>query len=306
MDFKHLLYFCTIVEQGQISRAAKKLNMSQPPLSLRLKELEDEVGSTLILRSAGRWEITREGQLLYNKAQQILSQVDGLLESLKNVGDDVAGTVRIGIGTHCVSFFQKIVPTIAREYPNVSLRTIVADSPTIENMLQERSVELAVLRLQLNNDNVTTFNLPEQHFVAVYSNLLPPPPPDEPISMEEVTRHPLLFSRRWANSDGFRPIVAAFQSKHLMPRIILDTQTLYLLFDLLYTTPAVAIMPDSEIPVAHAKDFPIRRLDHYVVFQPVVAWLNDSYLSPQAGIVLELLRRENGVAEEAAKLRRPG
>lgn len=294
MDFKHMLYFCTIVEQGQISRAAKKLNMSQPPLSLRLKELEEEVGCTLIFRSGGRWEVTREGQLLYSKAQHILTHFDGLVDSIKNAHSELRGKVRIGVCAHCTSFFQKVMPFIARDYPHISLRTLVADSPTIETLLQERTVELAVLRLQLNHENCNTFNLPQQRFVAVYSNLLPPPPDGEVVELEDVVRHPLLFSRRWANADGFRPIIAAFQAKNLKPQFILDTQTPQLLFDLLYSTPAVAIMPDTEIPVPHAHVFPIRRLNHYVVFQPVAAYLNDSYLSPQARTVLDLLLRENG------------
>lgn len=296
MDFKHMLYFCTIVEQGQISRAAKKLNMSQPPLSLRLKELEEEMGCTLIMRSGGRWEVTREGQLLYSKAQQILTHFDGLADSIKNAHSELQGKVRIGVCAHCTSFFQKVMPHVARDYPHMSLRTLVADSPTIETLLQERTVELAILRLQLNHDNCTTHNLPRQHFVAVYSNLLPPPPDGDLVDLEDIARHPLLFSRRWANADGFRPIIAAFQAKKLTPRFVLDTQTPQLLFNLLYSTPAVAIMPDTEIPEPHAKVFPVRGLNHYVVFQPVVAYLNDSYLSPQAKAILELLLRENRVA----------
>lgn len=295
MDFKHMRYFCTIVEQGQISRAAKKLNMSQPPLSLRLKELEEEMGCTLILRSGGRWEVTREGQLLYDRAQQILTHFDGLVDSIKNARSDVQGKVRIGVCAHCSSFFQNVMPAVARDYPHISLRTLVADSPTIETLLQERTIELAVLRLQLNHDNCTTCNLPKQHFVAVYSNLLPPPPEKELVELQDIVQHPLLFSRRWANADGFRPIIAAFQAQKLTPHFILDTQNPQLVFNLLYSTPAVAIMPDTEIPPPHAHVFPVRRLNHYVVFQPVVAYLNDSYLSPQARIILDLLLRENGV-----------
>ena len=298
MDFKQMLYFCTIVEQGQISRAAKKLNMSQPPLSLRLKELEDEIGATLILRTGGRWEITKTGQLLYNKARQILSHLDGLEEELRSVNDDLKGVVRIGICSHCISFFQKIVPVIAREYPKISLRAIVEDSPTIEKMLQEWEIEIAVLRLQLSHDNCTIYNLPQQHFVAVFSHLLPPPGDKELIEIEEVVRYPLLFSRRWANAEGFRPIVAAFQSKQLKPHIILDTQTPHLLFELLYTTPAVALMPNTEIPLSHMNDFPIRRINHYVVFQPVIAHLQDTYLRPETNAVLELLLRSNQVGKK--------
>ena len=82
LDFRRLLYFCTIVEQGQISRAAKYLHITQPSLSLSLKELEDELGITLIYREKGKWQITEQGQSFYIEAQRILTQLDDLQQNI--------------------------------------------------------------------------------------------------------------------------------------------------------------------------------------------------------------------------------
>lgn len=290
MDLRSMEYFCAIVEEGQISKAAKRLNLSQPPLSLRLKEIEQEIGCPLILRSPGVWKVTAEGRLLYNKCRQILTHIQGLPESVRNASDQCRGSVRIGIGSHCVSFFQKIVPELTARYPDISCRTVIADSPTVERYLQEREVEVAILRLNLVNNNCNLYNLPRQRLLAVFSHLVQPPPPEPEITFSHLADYPLLFSRRWADSDGFRPIIAAFQSRGQQPKIILDTQMPWLLFELLYTTPAVAIMPDTEIPQYRPHSFPIRAIDHYVRFQPVVAYLQEAYLSPQANAVIELLK----------------
>lgn len=169
-------YFCAIVEEGQISKAAKRLNLSQPPLSMRLKEIEQEIGRPLILRSPGVWKVTTEGRLLYNKCRQILTHIQGLAESVRNANESCRGSVRIGIGSHCVSFFQKIVPELAARYPDISCRTVIADSPTVERYLQEREVELAILRLNMVNNNCSLFNLPQQRLVAVFSHHVPPRP----------------------------------------------------------------------------------------------------------------------------------
>lgn len=292
MDLKSMECFCAIIEEGQISKAAKRLNLSQPPLSLRLKEIEQEIGCPLILRAPGTWKVTAEGRLLYDKCRQILTHAQGLVESVRNAAEKCRGSVRVGIGSHCVSFFQKIVPELVRRYPGISCRTVIADSPTVERYLQEREVELAILRLNLVNNNCKLFNLPQQRLAAVFSHLVPPPPAGEEISFDALAAYPLLFSRRWADSDGFRPIIAAFQARELKPRIILDTQMPWLLFELLYTTPAVAIMPDTEIPRDRPHDFPIRVIEHYVRFQPVIAYLQEAYLSPQANAVIELLKEQ--------------
>ena len=249
-----------------------------------------QVSGTILEVPFEEGSMVKEGQLLYHKSQQILSHIEGLAESIRNIGSEFSGEVRIGIGAHCMSYFQRIVPDLIRKYPRISCRTVVADSPTIERYLQERSIELAVLRLNLSHNCYTTFNLPPQHMVAVYSNLLPPPSHEGQVTFEELVQYPLLFSRRWANADGFRPIVAAFQAKHLKPQMVLDAQLPSLLINLLYTTPAVALIPNTEIPSYAVDVFPVRDIDHYVIFQPVLAYLSDSYLSPQANAVMELIK----------------
>ena len=72
MDIRQLHYLATIVEEGKISLAAKRLHMAQPPLSQQLKLLETELGITLFERHTRKLIITNEGKLLYKRAKQIL------------------------------------------------------------------------------------------------------------------------------------------------------------------------------------------------------------------------------------------
>ena len=293
MDFRSLLYFCTIVESGQIKKAAKRLNMSQPPLSLTLKKLEEELGTTLIFREKNAWELTKAGDHLYSRARIILSQLDGLQHDMENSKSDISGTVKIGIDSHCLSYFINAFPVILKQYPGISLRTIVADAPTIEDNMQKREIDLMLLRLQLNNDNYTIYKLPDQHFVAVYSPLLPPPPDKEILELEDVADYPLMLSRRWTDAGGFRAIIAAFQSKGLAPHIALDSQMPFLNLALLYSSPCIALMPNTEIPKEDRKIFPIRRLNHFVIFQPVIAYLSEIYLRAEAKAVIDVIRSVN-------------
>ena len=72
MDIRQLLYFTTIAEEGSISAAAKKLHLSQPPLSYQMKLLEEELHLPLIERSARGIALTEAGRVLYKRAQGIL------------------------------------------------------------------------------------------------------------------------------------------------------------------------------------------------------------------------------------------
>ena len=72
MDLKQLKYFVTVAEEGTISAAAKKLFMSQPPLSTQMKLLEQELGCPLFERGQKHIRLTDTGKLLYDRAQNIL------------------------------------------------------------------------------------------------------------------------------------------------------------------------------------------------------------------------------------------
>ena len=103
MDVRRLIYYCTIVEQGQISRAARALNISQPPLSQRLKELEDELGVQLILRENLAWQVTESGRVLYERARQVLDNLTEIPAEVKGAADGFSGRVAIGVSTTCMS-----------------------------------------------------------------------------------------------------------------------------------------------------------------------------------------------------------
>ena len=75
MDFKQLTYFVSTVQEGNISKAAEKLNISQPPLSTKLKELENELGVILFERGSRKIELTQAGRIFYARATSILEQM---------------------------------------------------------------------------------------------------------------------------------------------------------------------------------------------------------------------------------------
>ena len=72
MDIKQLKYFLTIAEEGQITSAAKRLNIAQPPLSYHLKLLEEELGVKLVERGSRKIKLTDAGKILKNRAEQML------------------------------------------------------------------------------------------------------------------------------------------------------------------------------------------------------------------------------------------
>lgn len=297
LDFRRLLYFCTIVEQGQISRAARILHISQPSLSQSLKELEEELGLTLIHREGGKWQVTERGQAFYVEAQRILTQVDDLAQNIRNPfarNADIFGEVRVGCSGFCLSFIRAMLPRMEQEYPGIRMRLLVTDNMALENKVQSHGLDLAILHLPLMYSNYVSVPLAEQYFVAVWSPLLQAPEED-PVSLRTLASFPLMLSRRWSNSGTFRPFIIAMQEENLRPRIILDTPASYWMLDTLEELPAVAILHHTELP-GRVHALAVRRINlPKLIFRPAIIWGKDSYITPQCSKIIDLLCDTAGV-----------
>ena len=97
MDIRQLQYFTAVVENGTISEAARKLHISQPPLSTQIKALESECGVTLFERGARHITLTEAGRLLYRHAVQILSLEKAAEAEMQNLRTGKQGSIRIGL-----------------------------------------------------------------------------------------------------------------------------------------------------------------------------------------------------------------
>ena len=137
MDFKRLEYFCSLVEFGSFSKAATSLHISQPPLSQRIKELEEELGVTLIHRTSRSFQITPAGEELYHRAQFILSYIHAFEKDFLRSGDPVSGHVRIGVCPPCNSFMLEALPELQKLYPQLTYRLWLMD----KNSLTEGTTE---------------------------------------------------------------------------------------------------------------------------------------------------------------------
>ena len=91
MDLRTLRCFLTVAEEGSITRAALRLHMSQPPLSVRLQALERELDVALLVRHGRGVELTAAGRVLAERARRLLSDADSTAEAVRSVGQGMRG-----------------------------------------------------------------------------------------------------------------------------------------------------------------------------------------------------------------------
>ncbi len=148
MNTKELLYFKTVVDEGSISRAARKLYIAQPSLSQFIKRIEESVGTPLYRRSANGITLTYAGERYYAMASNILKICDDFQFEIGDLSDLNAGRIQCGITIHLGTYLlPRVLPEFIRKYPNIQIDAFEATSPLQEQRLLENRLDFSLMHL---------------------------------------------------------------------------------------------------------------------------------------------------------------
>ncbi len=160
MTIKQLEYFLEIANMGSITKAAKILNISQPPLSFQLKLLEDELGAELFFRNNKKLEITQEGLILKERAKVILALVNETIHDIKDVSEQKTTVLRIGsIGSVNNRLLPKIIAKYSKEYPYVKFNVFEGRTETLIDELNAQNIDLCFVRQPFNSFMLRSINV---------------------------------------------------------------------------------------------------------------------------------------------------
>ncbi len=197
MELRVLRYFLAIAEEGNITKAAEALHITQPTLSRQLAELEDELGTTLFIRKTRSTSLTEDGRLLRRRAQEMLALHDKAIMEIKKSGEELSGEVFIACGdlkivsrvTDCISAFRQSFPKV-----RFTLRTANADD--IKDSMARGLTDIGIL---LDPVNVEDFSYVrsrrQEHFVAAL-NVNSPLAEKQVITPEDLVGVPLILPVR--------------------------------------------------------------------------------------------------------------
>src|SRR5258708_33531038 len=122
MDLKRIHQFVILAETLNFRRAAERLNMAQPPLSVSIRKLEEELGTRLFMRGAGGVSLTLSGQAILKEARQLLFHGSQLRETAKGVRDGTGGALQVGfVGSTTYGLFATLLPLFIGEYSAIAL-----------------------------------------------------------------------------------------------------------------------------------------------------------------------------------------
>lgn len=200
VDIRQLLYFTTIAEEGSISAAAKKLHLSQPPLSYQMKLLEKELHLPLIERSARGIALTEAGRVLYKRAQGILELSELTRKEMLAMASGFTGTLHIGtVSSSGASLLGWRIPAFHQKYPQIGFAIHEGNTFELMEMLESGLIELAIVRTPFHNDQLNCLYLsPEPMIAAGAASFFPAGMPSgQPISLELLGHAPVILYRRF-------------------------------------------------------------------------------------------------------------
>ena len=154
MDIKTLRYFLTVAQEKNITRAAEKLFLAQPPLSRQMKLLEQELGVTLFIRGKRQIRLTEEGYYLKQQAEEIIYLLEKTEQHLKRMGYSENGIISIGAtGTCCISIVAELIEQFHKIAPHIRFRTWTGDGDEIQEKLDKNLVDIGIVREPVKMEN---------------------------------------------------------------------------------------------------------------------------------------------------------
>ncbi len=245
MELRHLRYFVAVAEEMNIHRAAARLHISQPPLSLSIKQLEDEIGAILFSREGRGIKITPAGELYLVHARKILEQTAQAAEQARQSHLGLAGTLRIGfISSSITGILQKSVAIYKYKYPNVVIKMCQLNNSEVARQLLSNDIDVGILRLPETCDS--SLQIIEKHresWCAAMPDTHPLAAKKE-ISIKDLANKRLIFYPRWNTNAGYDDVMRQFQEHGIEPLIFQEATEQMTIAGLVASGMGLGIVPE--------------------------------------------------------------
>ncbi|HAN43607.1 MAG TPA: hypothetical protein DCP98_09315 [Sphaerochaeta sp.] len=219
MELRVLKYFVTVAEELNITRAADRLNISQPPLSAQMKNLEEELDTVLFIRGKRHLQLTESGQLLYRYAKEILSLSEKTSNEIRLMGKGMHGTISIGlVEGSAPDIASQWIESFMKKYSDIKFRIMDGNSDELIERLRSGLINLAVITAPCDQTLLNSFKVGQEKMTAFMSKDNPLSKlPGDTLALASLKDQPLIVPSREYMNDM---IYKWFKEIDSEPRIV--------------------------------------------------------------------------------------
>lgn len=289
LTLKQLRYFEALARHGHFGRAADACAISQPALSMQIKELEESLGTALFERNARQVRLTGFGEEVSARVRGILRAVDELEDLARASRDRLAGRLRIGvIPTVAPYLLPAIIGHLTRLHAGLDIRLRETITPKLIQELAEGRLDTAIVALPVSEPSLAEVALFSEEFVLVR------PSEDEgkPVPSAEMLREMRLLLLE--EGHCFRDQALSFCSLNsALPRELLDGSSLSTLVQMVGAGIGVTLIPDMAVAVeTRSAAVSVARFESPRPSRTIgMAWRKTSPLAEQLSQVAEIVRQ---------------
>jgi LysR family hydrogen peroxide-inducible transcriptional activator len=244
LTLRQLRYFDALARHGHFGRAAEACKISQPAMSMQIKEFEQALGGVLLERNARQVVLTKFGVELAQRVRDILRSVDELGDFARASRDRLVGQLRIGmIPTIAPYLLPKVIENLTRMHPELDVHVRETVTPKLIQELAEGRLDTAIVALPVSEPSLTEVALFAENFLLVR------PGQDEgtPVPSSETLREMRLLLLE--EGHCFRDQALSFCNMQSPPREVLDASSLSTLVQMVGAGIGVTLIPEMAVAV---------------------------------------------------------
>jgi len=244
MELRHIKYFVAVAEELHFGKAAARLNMSQPPLSQQIRQLEDELGFPLFYRNKHHVELTEAGKVFLEETRLTLEHLEKSRVMAEKAHQGAKGRLVVGF---LGSTTYNVVPLLGQyklRYPMVDLTLHQMKSDRQLQALRDRSIHLGIVRNPVDTPDLASETLMTEPFAAI----LPKRhrlAERESLNMLDLQDEPFIVSSRYSGATYYDAVMSLCEQAGFSPNIALEVPELHTIVAFVSEGMGVALVPAS-------------------------------------------------------------
>ncbi|MDF2668436.1 MAG: LysR family transcriptional regulator [Paenibacillus sp.] len=239
----HLDVFATVVEQKSLNKAAQSMNISQPALSRKIGQLEDELGVLLFDRKGKRLELTRIGHICYETALDMRKLEEKLLHTIAKYHTSGISSIKIGASlTTLQSTLPDLIALYTKDYPETDIKALTGKTHEIVSMVKDKKVDLGLVASRIDHSELNCVPLFDDHLSLV----LPTGHTwcsRESIDIDDLQQLPMIL---FSKGTWYRILMdELFQRYSVSPDVKMEIDSFEAIIRLVSTCNVATLLPKS-------------------------------------------------------------
>ncbi|TYR35331.1 LysR family transcriptional regulator [Sphingobacterium phlebotomi] len=241
MELRHLRYFLTLAEELHFGNAAKRLFISQPPLSRQIKELEEELGAILFFRDNKRVELTEAGKFFRKETEMLMKKLASVQQQTYQIHHSLAGEIKIGyISSVDKSKLGLLIQKLQKLYPYVQTKLFELSTIRQIEALDNGKMDIGIIRSPSSSPHLATEQLYKDGFCLAVPNAF-----DLPATFSTLAKEPFISYHAKYAPVYHNEMLAYCAQMGFMPTLHHECNNISSILELVHLNAGITVVPQS-------------------------------------------------------------